>query len=94
MIHFKTVLLMKASFFYFFLFCSLTSKAYKKRSNFCLPQFKLGSVLLDAVKEPSEAVREVLIHILQQGNALQRHNHNLREENHRLLQEHQRITEE
>ncbi|XP_035996443.1 DNA repair protein XRCC4 isoform X1 [Fundulus heteroclitus] len=56
--------------------------------------FKLGSVLLEAVKEPAEVVREVLTHTLQQGNALQRHNHKLREENQRLIQEHKRITEE
>uniref|UniRef100_A0A3B3U037 DNA repair protein XRCC4-like n=1 Tax=Poecilia latipinna TaxID=48699 RepID=A0A3B3U037_9TELE len=55
--------------------------------------FKLGSVSLDAVKEPAEAVREVLIHTLQQGNELQQHNHKLKEENQRLMQEHQNITE-
>ncbi|XP_035996445.1 DNA repair protein XRCC4 isoform X2 [Fundulus heteroclitus] len=59
-----------------------------------LTEFKLGSVLLEAVKEPAEVVREVLTHTLQQGNALQRHNHKLREENQRLIQEHKRITEE
>uniref|UniRef100_A0A3B5MKR3 X-ray repair complementing defective repair in Chinese hamster cells 4 n=1 Tax=Xiphophorus couchianus TaxID=32473 RepID=A0A3B5MKR3_9TELE len=55
--------------------------------------FKLGSVLLDAVEEPAEAVRAVLIHTLQQGNKLQQHNHKLKEENQRLIQEHQYITE-
>ncbi|XP_014824803.1 PREDICTED: DNA repair protein XRCC4-like [Poecilia mexicana] len=55
--------------------------------------FKLGSVSLDAVKEPAKAVREVLIHTLQQGNELQQHNHKLKEENQRLIQEHQNITE-
>lgn len=69
--------------------CTLTYEKMQKAIS-----FKLGSVLLDAVKEPAEAVREVLVHTLQQGKALQRHNHSLREENQRLLQEHQRITEQ
>uniref|UniRef100_A0A3Q2E479 XRCC4 coiled-coil domain-containing protein n=1 Tax=Cyprinodon variegatus TaxID=28743 RepID=A0A3Q2E479_CYPVA len=56
--------------------------------------FKLGSVLLDPVKKPAEAVTEVLIHTLQRGNTLQEHNRKLMEENQRLIQEHQRIIEE
>ncbi|XP_038162873.1 DNA repair protein XRCC4 [Cyprinodon tularosa] len=56
--------------------------------------FKLGSVLLDPVKKPAEAVAEVLIHTLQRGNTLQEHNRKLMEENQRLIQEHQRIIEE
>ncbi|KAM4719438.1 DNA repair protein XRCC4 [Anableps anableps] len=55
--------------------------------------YRLGSVLLNAIQDPAEAVRQVLIHTLQQGNTLQRHNHKLREENQSLIQEHQRITE-
>ncbi|XP_013875960.1 DNA repair protein XRCC4 isoform X2 [Austrofundulus limnaeus] len=53
--------------------------------------FRLGCVVLTAVTEPVEAVREVLIHSLQRGNTLHTTNHKLREENRRLCQEHQRI---
>uniref|UniRef100_H3D7S8 X-ray repair complementing defective repair in Chinese hamster cells 4 n=1 Tax=Tetraodon nigroviridis TaxID=99883 RepID=H3D7S8_TETNG len=56
--------------------------------------FRLGSVLLNAVPEPAEAVRQLLVHGLRRGNALERHNHKLEEENQRLSQEHQRITAE
>lgn len=49
-------------------------------------------MLLRAVPEPAEAVRDLLIHSLQRGNALERHNHKLEEENQRLSKEHQRIT--
>nr|XP_046231050.1 DNA repair protein XRCC4 [Scatophagus argus]XP_046231051.1 DNA repair protein XRCC4 [Scatophagus argus]XP_046231052.1 DNA repair protein XRCC4 [Scatophagus argus] len=54
--------------------------------------FRLGSVSLKAVAEPAEAVRELLIHSLQRGNALELHNRNLEEENQRLRGEQQRIT--
>lgn len=56
--------------------------------------FQLGSVVLTAVSEPAEAVREILVHSLQRGNTLQRHNHKLEEENQRLRQEQQRIASE
>ncbi|XP_074473102.1 DNA repair protein XRCC4 [Sebastes fasciatus] len=56
--------------------------------------FRLGSVLLKAVPEPAEAVRELLIHSLQRGNTLENQNQNLEEENRRLRREHQRITTE
>ncbi|XP_039635167.1 DNA repair protein XRCC4 isoform X1 [Perca fluviatilis] len=56
--------------------------------------FRLGSVLLKAVPEPAEAVREFLIHSLQRGNKLERLNQKLDEENQRLRQEQQRITAE
>ncbi|XP_031143788.1 DNA repair protein XRCC4 isoform X2 [Sander lucioperca] len=56
--------------------------------------FRLGSVLLKAVPEPAEAVREFLIHSLQQGNKLEHLNQKLDEENQRLRQEQQRITAE
>ncbi|XP_029301080.1 DNA repair protein XRCC4 [Cottoperca gobio] len=56
--------------------------------------FRLGSVLLQAVPEPVEAVRELLMHSLQRGNRLQQHNQNLEEQNLRLRGEQQRITAE
>ncbi|XP_070781069.1 DNA repair protein XRCC4-like [Enoplosus armatus] len=56
--------------------------------------FRLGSVLLNAVPEPAEAVRELLIHSLQRGNTLENHNQKLEEENQRLRREQQRITAE
>ncbi|XP_026153921.1 DNA repair protein XRCC4-like isoform X2 [Mastacembelus armatus] len=56
--------------------------------------FSLGSVLLKADPEPAEAVRELLIHSLQRGNTLERHNRTLEEENQRLRAEQQRITAE
>ncbi|XP_047229598.1 DNA repair protein XRCC4 isoform X2 [Girardinichthys multiradiatus] len=71
--------------------CSVTLTYEKRQKDI---SFKLGCVLLDAVKEPAEAVREMLIHTLQQGSTLQQHNHKLRDENQRLIGEHQRITEE
>lgn len=54
--------------------------------------FRLGSVRLEAVAEPAEAVRQVLIHSLQTGNKLEIHNQRLQEENQRLRREQQRIT--
>ncbi|XP_059214512.1 DNA repair protein XRCC4 isoform X2 [Centropristis striata] len=54
--------------------------------------FRLGSVVLEAVPEPAEAVRELLIHSLQRGDSLQQHNQNLEEQNQRLRAEQQRIT--
>ncbi|XP_005929044.1 DNA repair protein XRCC4 [Haplochromis burtoni] len=56
--------------------------------------FRLGSVLLKAVPEPAEAVRNLLIHSLQRGNNLQHHNQRLQEENERLRGEQQHITAE
>uniref|UniRef100_UPI0037E90047 DNA repair protein XRCC4 n=1 Tax=Semicossyphus pulcher TaxID=241346 RepID=UPI0037E90047 len=56
--------------------------------------FRLGSVLLQAVPEPAEAVREILLHSLQRGNTLLHHNHKLEEENERLRGEQQRIAAE
>ncbi|KAM3874226.1 DNA repair protein XRCC4 [Diretmus argenteus] len=56
--------------------------------------FRLGSVVLSAVPEPAEAVRELLIHGLERGTALERHNQKLQQENHRLRQEQQYITAE
>lgn len=51
-------------------------------------------MLLNAVPEPAEAVRELLIHSLRRGNALERDNHKLEEENQKLSKEHQRIAAE
>uniref|UniRef100_A0A3Q4B7R1 Uncharacterized protein n=1 Tax=Mola mola TaxID=94237 RepID=A0A3Q4B7R1_MOLML len=56
--------------------------------------FRLGSVLLKAVPEPAEAVRELLIYGLQRGNAMEHHNQKLEEENQRLRAEQQRVTAE
>ncbi|XP_072227648.1 DNA repair protein XRCC4-like [Leuresthes tenuis] len=56
--------------------------------------FRLGCVSLKAVADPVEAVRELLLHGLQRGDALQQHNQKLEEENQRLIQEQQRITAE
>ncbi|XP_023274823.1 DNA repair protein XRCC4-like [Seriola lalandi dorsalis] len=56
--------------------------------------FRLGSVSLQAVPEPAEAVRELLVHSLQRGNTLEHQNQNLEEENQRLRREQQRITAE
>lgn len=56
--------------------------------------FRLGSVLLKAIPEPAEAVRELLIHSLQRGNTLEHHNQKLEDENQRLRREQQRITAE
>lgn len=57
-------------------------------------QFRLGSVLLKAVPEPADAVRELLIQSLQRGSTLEQHNQKLEEENQRLRGEQQRITTE
>lgn len=51
-------------------------------------------MLLSAVPEPVEAVRQLLVHGLQKGDALDRDNRKLEEENQRLSKEHQRITAE
>ncbi|KAM4634481.1 DNA repair protein XRCC4 [Polymixia lowei] len=56
--------------------------------------FRLGSVLLSAVPEPAEAVRELLHHGLERGGTLERHNQKLQDENRRLKQEQQHITAE
>nr|XP_020441184.1 DNA repair protein XRCC4-like isoform X2 [Monopterus albus] len=56
--------------------------------------FRLGSVLLKAIPEPVQVVRELLIHSLQRANMLEHHNQKLEEENQRLRQEQQRITAE
>lgn len=56
--------------------------------------FRLGCVLLDAVPEPAETVRELLMHSLKKGKTLQRHNQKLQEENQRLRSEQQHITAE
>lgn len=51
-------------------------------------------MLMNAVPEPAEAVRQLLIYGLRRGNALEHDNHKLEEENKRLSKEHQRITAE
>ncbi|XP_019740951.1 DNA repair protein XRCC4-like [Hippocampus comes] len=56
--------------------------------------FRLGSVSLKPVPEPSEAVRALLTHSLERGTSLEQHNQELQEHNQRLRQEHQRITAE
>ncbi|XP_070706990.1 DNA repair protein XRCC4 [Pempheris klunzingeri] len=56
--------------------------------------FRLGSVVLQAVPEPTEAVRELLIHGLQRGNKLDHLNQKLEEENRKLRREQQHITAE
>lgn len=56
--------------------------------------FRLGCILLKAVPEPAEAVRNLLIYSLQRGNNLQHHNQRLQEENERLRGEQQHITAE
>uniref|UniRef100_A0A3P8SIZ6 X-ray repair complementing defective repair in Chinese hamster cells 4 n=1 Tax=Amphiprion percula TaxID=161767 RepID=A0A3P8SIZ6_AMPPE len=56
--------------------------------------FRLGCVMLEAVTEPAEAVRELLTHSLHKGNTLQHHNQKLQEENQRLRREQQRIAAE
>lgn len=61
---------------------------------FFLSQFRLGSVTLEAVTEPADAVRQLLVHSLQRGNTLERHNQRLEEENLKLSQEQQRIASE
>lgn len=59
-----------------------------------LSQFQLGSVTLEAVPEPADAVRQLLVHSLQRGNTLEQHNQRLEEENLKLSQEQQRIASE
>ncbi|XP_037548476.1 DNA repair protein XRCC4 [Nematolebias whitei] len=71
--------------------CSVTLTYEKIQKDI---SFRLGCVLLKAVTNPAEAVREVLIHILQRGNTLHMTNQKLKEENQRLIQEHQRIAAE
>lgn len=56
--------------------------------------FRLGSVTLEAVTEPADAVRQLLVHSLQRGNTLEQHNQRLEEENLKLSQEQQRIASE
>lgn len=56
--------------------------------------FRLGSVVLRALSDPAEAVRELLIYSMDKGNSLDRHNRKLEQENQRLRQEHQRINAE
>ncbi|XP_051906789.1 DNA repair protein XRCC4-like [Hippocampus zosterae] len=56
--------------------------------------FRLGSVSLRPVPEPSEAVRALLTHSLERGTSLEQHNQELQEHNQRLRQEHQRIIAE
>lgn len=56
--------------------------------------FRLGCVMLEAVAEPAEAVRELLTHSLHKGNTLQHQNQKLQEENQRLRREQQRIAAE
>lgn len=70
----------------------LSSFLYK--SFFFFSQFRLGSVTLEAVPEPADAVRQLLVHSLQRGNTLEQHNQRLEEENLKLSQEQQRITSE
>ncbi|XP_024859903.1 DNA repair protein XRCC4 [Kryptolebias marmoratus] len=71
--------------------CSVTLTYEKIQKDI---SFRLGCVRLEAVTEPVEVVREVLIHSLERGNTLHTTNHKLREENQRLRQEHQRIAAE
>lgn len=56
--------------------------------------FRLGSAMLEAVAEPTEAVRKLLVHSLQRGNDLQRDNQKMEEQNQQLIREQQRITAE
>ncbi|XP_075996632.1 DNA repair protein XRCC4 isoform X2 [Genypterus blacodes] len=56
--------------------------------------FRLGSALLSAVPEPADAIRELLVHSLERGNVLERHNAKLEDENQQLRQEQRRITAE
>ncbi|XP_077353284.1 DNA repair protein XRCC4 isoform X2 [Festucalex cinctus] len=56
--------------------------------------FRLGSVSLRPVPEPTEAVRALLTHSLERGTSLEQQNHELQQHNQRLRQEHQRITHE
>ncbi|XP_077479619.1 DNA repair protein XRCC4-like [Stigmatopora argus] len=56
--------------------------------------FRLGSVTLNPVEEPREAVRALLTYSLETGSSLERHNRELREENRRLRREHDRVASE
>ncbi|XP_057674726.1 DNA repair protein XRCC4-like [Corythoichthys intestinalis] len=56
--------------------------------------FRLGSVMLNPVPEPREAVRALLTYSLERGTSLERHNQELREQNRRLGREHGRIAAE
>ncbi|XP_041825997.1 DNA repair protein XRCC4 isoform X2 [Melanotaenia boesemani] len=56
--------------------------------------FRLGSVMLESVAEPTEVVRKLLVHSLQQGHNLQQNNLKLEEQNQQFIQEQQRITAE
>ncbi|XP_077442202.1 DNA repair protein XRCC4-like isoform X2 [Vanacampus margaritifer] len=56
--------------------------------------FRLGSVSLKPIPEPSEAVRALLTHSLERGTSLEHQNQELQEHNQRLRQEHQRIAAE
>uniref|UniRef100_A0A3Q0RIJ1 X-ray repair complementing defective repair in Chinese hamster cells 4 n=1 Tax=Amphilophus citrinellus TaxID=61819 RepID=A0A3Q0RIJ1_AMPCI len=56
--------------------------------------FRLGSIVLKAVPDPAEAVRNLLTHSLQRGINLQHHNQRLKEENQSLRGEQQHITAE
>ncbi|XP_037341136.2 DNA repair protein XRCC4-like [Pungitius pungitius] len=53
--------------------------------------FRLGSARLTADPQPAEAVRRLLIHSLQRGTRLEKHNQSLQEEKQRLTQEQRRI---
>ncbi|XP_053195832.1 DNA repair protein XRCC4 [Scomber japonicus] len=72
--------------------CSTLTLAYEKVQKDI--SFRLGSVSLNVVPEPAEAVRGLLTHSLERGNTLERHNQALDEENQRLRREQQRITAE
>lgn len=50
--------------------------------------------MLEAVPDPADTVRQLLIHSLQRGNTLEQHNHRLERENLKLKGEQQRITSE
>lgn len=54
----------------------------------------MGSATLEAIKEPADAVRQLLIHSLRRGNTLDQHNQRLEEENLKLRGEQQRIASE
>lgn len=56
--------------------------------------FQLGSVLLTALPDPAEAVRDLLMYSLDRAGSLENHNHRLQEQNQSLREEHQRITAE
>ncbi|XP_061657493.1 DNA repair protein XRCC4 isoform X2 [Syngnathoides biaculeatus] len=56
--------------------------------------FRLGSVALSPVPEPSEAARGLLTLSLARGTSLEHRNRELREQNRRLGQEHRRVAAE